>query len=313
MRKKSLLLAMLFLFCTARVGLSLEPFCISGPPVAESLIFAVMARMELAGESVEFIPWNSPDQARAMIATGKIQGAVITTTNAATFFNKGVKTGIAAVFDSPLWVVSTNTAREVPLKGIIFFPFGHGEMPGILFSTVMGEELPGLEARHTGGALESVNLMLLGRGDHALLAEPAASLAVARSRDREGPMLFKHLHLGREWEKKFTGHSLFASALCVFGRGLDHPERSKEVIKGYHLAREWMMQHPGKTIELAKKELPALAVQICDGRLTQVGGELVSGDAAFASTRFFLEKIYEKNPGAVGGKLPGPELFMDLR
>ncbi|WP_024336040.1 hypothetical protein [Desulfotignum balticum] len=313
MKKRMLILAMLFLFCTGRAGLCLESFCISGPPVAESLTFAVMARMGLAGEAVEFIPWNSPDQARAMIAAGKIQGAVITTTSAATFFNKGVRTGIAAVFDSPLWVVSTNTAREVPLKGIILFPFGHGEMPGLLFSTVMGEKIPGLEARHTGGALESVNLLLLDRGDHALLAEPAASLAVDRSQNREGPMLFKHLHLGREWERKFTGHSLYANALCIFGKALDHPERIKNIIKGYHLAKEWMTKHPDKAVELAEKELPALAVQICDGRLTQVGGELVSGDAVFASTRFFLEKIYEKNPGAVGGKLPGPELFMDLR
>jgi NitT/TauT family transport system substrate-binding protein len=313
MKKRMLIPVMLFLLCTNRPGICLEPLCISGPPVAESLTLAIMARMGLAGEAVEFIPWNSPDQARAMIAAGKVQGAVITTTSAATFFNKGVRTKIAAVFASPLWVVSTNTAHEVPLKGTILFPFGHEEMPGLLFATVMGEKIPGLTPRHTGSAMESVNLLLLGRGDHALLAEPAASLAVERSRDREGPRLIKHLNLGREWEKKFTGHSLFASTLCIFGRGLDHPERIKEVIKGYHLAREWMMKHPGKAVELANKELPALAVQVCDGRLTQVGGALVSGDAAFASTRFFLEKIQEKNPGAVGGKLPDPKFFMVLK
>lgn len=313
MRSNLVILAMLFLFCTARSGLCLEPFSISGPPVAESLTFAIMARMGLAGETVEFIPWNSPDQARAMIAAGKIQGGIITTTSAATFFNKGVKTAIAALFDSPLWVVSTDTARELPLKGIILFPFGHGEMPELLFSTVMGEKIQGLEARHTGGALESVNFLLLGRAEHALLAEPAASLAVARAQERKGSMLFKHLNIGREWGKKFPGHSLFASTLCIFGSGLDQPERIKNVIKGYSLAREWMTKHPGKALELAGEELPTLALQLCDGRLTQVGGELVSGDSAFASTRFFLEKIYEKNPGAMGGKVPGPELFMELK
>ena len=117
-----------------------RPFVISGPPVAESLVFAVMADQGFCREPVKFVTWHSPDQARAMIAAGKTQGSVVTTSAAATFFNKGVKTSIAGVFASPLWIVSIRPVPKGPLQGSFLFPFGPGEMPEILFNIVMQEQ-----------------------------------------------------------------------------------------------------------------------------------------------------------------------------
>ena len=314
------------LLCLARPGFCTEPLYLSGPPVAESLVLAVMAGENLAGKGVRFIPWHSPDQARALIAAGKVQGMVITTSGAATFFNRGVRTGIAGVFDVPVWVVSAGKRSRAPgqvpamqrgpgnpLAGTILFPFGRGEMPGLLFSAAMGELTAGLAVRHTGGALEAVNLLLIGRADHALLAEPAASLAVAKSRGRDGIRLFKNLDLRQEWERKFDGRPLFVSALCLFGSGLDRPGRIRDIVNGYGLARTWIENHPGKARKIAARQLPALGVTAENKGPSRTGGALVTGKAAFDATRFFLEKIFERDPGAVGGKLPGPELFMDMK
>ena len=282
-----------------------QPFVISGPPVAESLVFAVMADQGLSGESVKFVTWHSPDQARAMIAAGKIQGSVVTTSAAATFFNKGVKTTVAGVFASPLWIVSTQPVPPGPLQGTLLFPFGSGEMPEILFHIVMQKGLPHLETRHTGGALEAMNLLLMGRADHALLAEPAASLTVNRSKNMTGPTLTKHLDLRTLWENRFNGRPLCVSAFAVFGDAVDKPGQIAAIIKGYGRALDWIKVHPNQTRAIAKKTAPALA----SPGVNVSGTPILTGEVAFDAARLFLEKIYDLDPGAVGKSLPGPELF----
>ncbi|MCG8551651.1 MAG: hypothetical protein MI799_14720 [Desulfobacterales bacterium] len=282
-----------------------KPFVISGPPVAESLVFAVMADQGLSGESVEFITWQSPDQARAMIAAGKTQGSVVTTSAAAIFFNKGIKATVAGVFSSPLWIVSARPVSQGPVRGTLLFPFGPGEMPEIVFNIVMAKRLPHLETRHTGGALEAVNLLLMGRADHALLAEPAASLAAARSQKMPGPELTKHLDLGTLWENRFNGRPLCVSAFAVFGGAVDKPEQVAAIIKGYGLALDWIKTHPRETRAIAKKAAPALA----GSGIPLAGTPMLTSPKAFDAARLFLEKIYDLDPGAVGNALPGPELF----
>ena len=282
-----------------------KPFVISGPPVAESLVFAVMADQGFSGEFVKFITWQSPDQARALIAAGKIQGSVVTTSAAAVFFNKGIKTTVAGVFSSPLWIVSARPVPQGPVKGTLLFPFGPGEMPEIVFHIVMEKRLPHLETRHTGGALEAMNLLLMGRADHALLAEPAASLAVARSRKMSGPELVKHLDLRTLWEKRFNGCPLCVSAFAVFGDAVDKPGQVAAIIKGYGLALDWIKKHPEETRAIAKKTVPALA----HSGIPLRGTPMLTGKKAFDAALLFLEKNYDLDPGSVGKVRPGPDLF----
>ncbi len=269
-----------------------------------------MAEQELAGPGIEFIMWNSPDQARAMIASGRTQASLITTTGAATFCNKGVRVGIAGVFSSALWVVSTETFGRTPLTGTILFPFGPGEMPGLVFRAAMGQSSPELVVQHTGGAMEAVNRLLMGRAGHALLAEPAASLAVVRSRElNNAPRLFKHMDLRDIWSQKFNDRPLCVSCLALFGDAVDRTDRIKKMISGYGLALEWIKAHPEQTHALAVKKFPVLAV-LPKGRADGAGILRTDGNA-LGGARFFLEKIFAMDPDALGGKLPGPGLFMN--
>ena len=306
-----LILVLTLVLTTARSGICGNSFCITGPAVAESLVFAVMADQNLAGSGIEFIMWNSPDQARAMIATGKTQASLITTSGAATFYNKGVRVGIAGVFSSALWVVSAQICTGTPLTGTLLFPFGPGEMPGLVFRVAMGHSAPELATLHTGGALEAVNRLLMGKAAHALLAEPAASLAVVRSREQNGAaQLVKNLDLREIWARKFNDRPLCVSAFAVFGNALDQPKRIKKIITGYGLAIEWIKAHPRRTLAIAGEKIPAMAsLSDCS---PGSAGALCTDGAAFDAAVFFLEKIYALDPGAVGGKLPGPDLFMNV-
>ena len=285
------------------------PMRICGPPVAESLVFAVMAQKGLA--PVAFIPWNSPDQARAMIAGKRVDAAIVTTSAAATFLAKGVDVRIAGVFDSPLWVVSSrDRAKGMPLDGVLLFPFGHREMPELLFDIVFGRPCPDLETRHTGGALEAVNFMLLGRAHHALLAEPAATLAVLRSEKAGGSGLVKHLDIRQVWKDKFRGMPLYVSALAVFGPAPGNRERIRDVVMAYADARQWVGDHPHKALALAGKAAPALAAQMPDAGRFKPAGQLSDRSADFDAAFFFLNRIHDRFPAAVGNSRPVETLFM---
>jgi len=291
---------------------------LSGPPVAESLPFAMMSGMTFDNPAmtIQFIPWHSPDQIRAMIAGGQVDGAIITTAAASLFYHKGVHTRLAALFEAPLWVVSTADAVGTSLEeltGTILFPFGHKEMPELLFNALLAPQTPEINRHHTGGALEAVNLLLLGKGRHALLAEPAASLAVMRSKEmaeKGAPLLAKHLDIRRMWKKRFEGKPLYVSGFAVFGDSLDNPAMVRRILQEYEKGVARIATHPEKTLAMAKKNFPALAAQAKNGTLPGVDIHMTRGKKAFSDTLFFLKQLSHQAPRATGGKLPGDDFFL---
>lgn len=291
---------------------------ISGPPVAESLPFAMMSGVTLDDPAVtiEFIPWHSPDQIRAMIAGGQVDGAIVTTAAASLFHQKGVPTKLAALFETPLWIVSTADASGSALEdlsGTLLFPFGHKEMPELLFDALLGSKRPKITRHHTGGALEAVNLMLLGKGRHALLAEPAATLAVMRSKamaDKGAPPLKKHLDMRKLWEEKYKGKPLYVSGFALFGTALNDPKMVRRILEEYDKEVARIAAHPEKALALAKQGFPALAAQSKNGRLPGMDIRMSRGKKVFSDTLFFLEQLSKQAPRAMGGALPGESFFL---
>ncbi|MCW7753514.1 hypothetical protein OOT00_05870 [Desulfobotulus sp. H1] len=293
-------------------------FRISGPPIAESLPFAMMSGMTFDNPAmtVRFIPWNSPDQIRAMIAGGQVEGAIITTASASLFYNRGVRIRLAALFETSLWIVSTADSGDTGLNsltGTILFPFGHREMPELIFNVLMGPQSSELTRHHTGGALEAVNLLLLGRGHHALLAEPAASLALVRSGEMAAkgvPALIKHLDLRTLWEQKFLGKPLYVSGFAVIGDTLANPAMVHRILLEYEKGLVLMADHPERALAMAQKNFPALAAQSDNGSLPGGNIRITRGQEAFSDTLFFLNKLSEQAPRAMGGPLPGEDFFL---
>lgn len=311
--RTAVLIFSLFVWSTCSVWA--DPLKITAPPVIESLAFAVMADQGPGpgNPEVELIPWHSPDQARALVAGGRVDAALITTAAAAALHAMGMALKIAGVFDSALWVVSSEAAAHPgPLTGTLLFPFGHREMPELIFNAVLGSDHQGLKTRHTGGAMEAVNLLLAGRADHALLAEPAAGMAVARSL-KKGVRLVRHRDFRLEWSRRFSGRPLYVSALVVFGETANRPDTVSQLLKDYDRIRAWSRNHPDAALAIAKKQVPALAAQAIDGRLPALDGVLARGKDAMGPAMFLLKKIHEQSPDAVGGKLPAKTIFMDVK
>ncbi len=287
-----------------------EKFIVSGPPVMESLVFAVMA--DQAPEKIDFIPWHSPSQARALIIGKKVNAGIITISDAATFYNKGIPVQIAGVFATTLWVISNQkVSGQLPLKGTLLFPFGHREMPELVFNAVYKDDFPELTMVHTSGPLETVNRLLLGKADHALLAEPAATMAQAKSGVNGQPVLLKNINLGTAWKEKFNGIPLYVSTLSLFGDARHRKKEIRKLIASYNQTRIWITRHHAESMAIAKEKFPAIFSQLSGQQTNRAAAQLLHSQSDYDASSFFLVRMYEQYPDAIGGRLPGPELFFN--
>lgn len=314
-RNLIILILLVIVFPVAGYGKTIK---ISGPPVMESLPFALMSGMEIKpGVLVEFIPWNSPDQIRAMIAGKQIDCGIITTHASAVFASKGVDTKIAAMFEDSLWIVSDKNKifdEKNQIKGKFLFPFGPGEMPELILNASLGSLPVGVEKIHTGGAFESVNLLLLKRGDHALLSEPSASIAVLKSKRLEkkiGVSLVKVIDLKEVWRKKYNNRELLLSCFSVFNESCSMKSELKLILDLYEEKIKLLEQDQDRAFNLISKKFP---VMISDEfkNSTNCSNIRIRRDLkSFENACFFLDRI-----NLYGKKIKGLEkikkdLFME--
>lgn len=290
---------------------------LSGPPIAESLPLLVMARPDTPWSQdfeAKFVPWHSPDMLRAMVAGEQVDAAIVTTAAANTLRNRGVNCRVALLHESPVWIVSTRPGPDTlkSLRGVLLFPFGPGEMPGLFYRAALNGKQSAITVRHTGGALEAVNLLLAGKGDHAMLSEPTASIALLRAsalHDRGAPLLIKRVDMRQAWKRAFPGHGLAASCVAFFGTKADDAGLMRGFGTAYEQACLWVRDNPDKALAMARKEFPALAAQIERSGTDRFNIRILRGAQAREDALFFLERIGTISPAAIGGAVPGMDLF----
>ncbi|NDV18468.1 hypothetical protein GO013_03425 [Pseudodesulfovibrio sp. JC047] len=316
MRTLLALLFILALTCTATAS-SKPVLRLSGPPIMESVPLLALSQDDqpwAQGFDGQFIPWHSPDMLRAMVAGGQVDAAIVTTAVAAMLRSKGVKCRVALLHEAPVWIISTRQgpASLDSLKGTLLFPFGPGEMPELFFKATMADSSGTVMTRHTGGALEAVNLLLAGQGDHAMLSDPTASIAIQRSRsmqDKGVPQLVKRVDMRTAWQEAFPGHHLAASCVAFFGE----MSEDSRLIQAFNMAHEhacdWVQHHPKATQKLLHQKFPALAAQVQHGAIQDLAIRTQNGPEAVTDALFYLSKIYALSPAAVGGSMPDKTLF----
>ena len=315
---KILLLIALFITFTGPAQCKELPSLIfSGPPIAETVPLIAMSQNERAWEQafeVKFIPWHSPDMLRAMIVGRQIDAAIITTAAASTLLNRGIHGRIALLYESPVWIVSVRPGPDTleSLEGTLLFPFGPGEMPELFFKATTGNKTNNLSIRHTSGALEAVNLLLAGKGDHAMLSEPTVSVAISRSiakHAKGAPLLVRRVSMCKAWSRAFPGHSLAATSMTFFGEKSDSSELIQNFRKAHKQACKWVRENPSKALALTQQKFPALAAQLNSGAVKKINIHTLNGKKAQDNALFFLARINDISPAAIGGIMPKSDLF----
>lgn len=272
-------------------------------------------------ERVEFVVWKDPDQLRVLAMQGQADFIAMPTNVAANLYNRGVKLQLLNVSTwGVLWMVSRDAGLETlaDFKGKeIVMPF-RADMPDIIFQLLAAKA--GLDSKHdfklryVASPIDAMQLLIMRRADHALLAEPAVSTALRKTHSFPvslvAPELYRSVDLQQEWGRLLQRPARIPQAGIV---GMSHALASPVLVErfqqAYAASLQWCEENPdacGKQvaarIEMLSAEGVADAVRIDNAAFVPAG-------EARPELEFFFTQLLERQPGLIGGKLPDANFY----
>lgn len=292
---------------------------LSGPPAAVSFPLMRLADSRAladVADQVEFALWKSPDQLRAQAIEQSADFVAMPSNVAANLFNRGVPLRLLNISAwGLLWMVS----REPGLRTLADFrgkevvmPF-RGDMPDIVFRLLAARQ--GLDVgkdialRYVASPLDAMQLLVMRRADHALLAEPAVSVALRKSHsfpiDVVAPALYRSVDLQQEWGRVLGRPPRIPQAGITAAKGLlGDAALLARFERAYTDALHWCQADPGACGTMVARHVSMLSADGVADSVRIDKAAVVSAADARAELEFFYRLLLEQQPGLVGGKLP---------
>ena len=314
---KKILLVLLGLLSLGFGVEKLDKLVIAGP---FSSISHPMLRLVETGalsdvaHKVEFKLWQNPDELRALLLKKEVQFVALPTNVAANLYNKKEPIRLLNV---PVWGILEILSRDANLKHIedfkgkeIIVPF-RADMPDIVLQALIKQA--GLNAKkdfslkYVPNPPDAMQMLLLRRADHVLLAEPATSMAMRKTGSFPvsliAPELHRSLNLQSEWGRLFTTEPKVPQAgLSVVG------EVDKEVVKRfseeYEKALLWYQSHPKEAGEMVEKALKTFKAEAISDSIAHTQFELKNAQQSKVALERFFEILMQIEPKLIGSKMP---------
>ena len=267
-------------------------------------------------EQVEFVSWRDPDQLRLMALDGQADVLAMPVNVAANLYNRGQSLKLLNISTwGVLWMVS----RDPNLKTLADFrgkeiamPF-RADMPDIVFGLLA--EKQGLDPkkdftlRYVASPLDAMQLLVTRRVDHALLAEPAVSMALRKTKSFPvsviAPELHRSVDLQQEWGRLFKQEARLPQAgITVLGKAMNDPALQARVMAAYEKSVLWCQKNALQCGEMVARRIDLLTPEAVADALAASPLKHASAAAARDELTLFFQKMHAKNPALVGGKLP---------
>ncbi|MBW7860685.1 MAG: ABC transporter substrate-binding protein [Rhodocyclaceae bacterium] len=320
MLKRLLLAAAGFLFLASPTQAAPLPrLVLAGPLAAVSFPLIHMAEsgaLSDIAEQVEFKPWRDPDQLRVLALEGGADVLAMPTSVAANLYNRGAKLELINVSTwGILWLVSRNPELKTlaDLKGEeIAMPF-RADMPDLLFGLVA--EAQGLDPkndfrlRYVATPMDAMQLLIARRVDHALLAEPAVSMALRRTQSFPvsivAPELHRAIDLQIEWGRVFQRAPRIPQAgIAAMGAVRGDPALVRRIHEAYYESLAWCQANAVECGRIVAARVEMLNAEAVADAVVASPLEAVPAADARAELEFLFENLMARNPAVVGGKLP---------
>jgi len=292
---------------------------LSGPSasVSNALIHMVdSGALADVAEVVEFVPWRDPDQLRVMALDGRADVLAMPTNVAANLYNRGAKLQLINVSTwGVLWLVS----RDPTLKSLadlrgkeLAMPF-RGDMPDIVLQLLAEQQgidvRKDLNLRYVASPVDAMQLLVMRRVDHALLAEPAASMALRKTGSFPLSVLAPELHrsvdLQQEWGRVFAREARIPQAgIAVMGALRARPELVARIEAEYVRSLAWCKANAEACGKAVAARIDMLSAEAVADSIAVSQLDAVPAAAARAELEFMYGHLLAKNPALVGGKLP---------
>lgn len=295
----------------------LDKLVLAGPfaTVSHPLIHMVNsgALADVANE-VEFRLWKDPDQLRAMVLNGQVHFVALPTNVAANLYNKEVNVRLVNV---SIWGILGMITRDETLKTLkdfkgkeIIVPF-RSDMPDIILKQLIESQGMSVDndfsLRYVATPIDAMQMLLMRRADHVLLAEPAISMALRKSGSfplkAVAPTLYRSSDLQQEWGKTFNVESKLPQAgMAVLG------DVDAKIInrfnEEYQKSLAWYKNNPQKAGVEVAKVLPMLEAKAVADSIPFVNLKSVDAVDSRVDLEHFFGVLLKSEPKLIGGKIP---------
>jgi len=315
-KKLSLAVALLFSINVTAFE-KLDKIILSGPvaSVSHPLIHMVATgALDDIAKEVEFKLWKNPDELRALTLKGGANFIAVPSNVGANLYNKGVEIKLLNI---SVWGILGMLTRDKSLKTLADFkgkeiamPF-RADMPDILFEEIVKSQgmnpKTDFKLKYMGTPMDAMQMLIMRRVDHALLAEPAISIALRKTKSFPlkliAPDLYRSADLQNEWGETFKVEAKIPQAgMAVIGQMDDYA--IKRFNEEYTKSLKWYKSHPKEAGKLVVETIPMLDEDGVADSIKYVQLNTVKAKDAKKDLEFFYNLLKKNNPKTIGGKLP---------
>jgi len=256
------------------------------------------------------------EQIKALLTSGQVQLTPNPTLLSAGLYQQGVPLQLMNVMVwGNIFVLSPdrNLATWDDLRGkTVLIPF-KGSLPEMLFRFLAKQQ--GLDPdidltlQSTQDFQSTAQLLLAGRADAGVFAEPQASQVVARGQQDNIELVY-NLNFRDAWQQATGQPPRFPQAGLSIAQDLitQHPDVAALIQQELQTALEWIAANPPDAAALGAKymDIPA---SVIEQALTHNLFEYVPAKAAQPELETFFEALMQVNPRLLKGELPPASFY----
>ncbi|HEX6960625.1 MAG TPA: ABC transporter substrate-binding protein [Lacipirellula sp.] len=298
----------------------LDQLEIWGPPAAPSIIVLhaiATGRLNEAARKPSLRIWRQVDEVRAGLTSQSFDVGIVPVPVAANLYNRGLGVHLVNVMtDGILYIMSSDPALTSleALRGrkvAVQFP---NELPTLILQRLLRhagiDSTKDVELVATASPVESMQLLVLGRVDAALIPEPAASAALVKGM-QAGKTIHRVIDLQELWGVMAGGRKTAPQAgLIVTDRFRETNGTVIEAIqKGLASAVADVRAHPAKAAENAAGPLQ-MPGPVIEKSIPYCNLVATPAREARPAVEAVLQAMADVNPDYIGGKLPDAAFYL---
>ena len=223
--------------------------------------------------------------------------------------NGGVKVAMINTLGILYVVEAGDTVNSVAdLKGRTVYSSGKGATPEYSVDYILSQNgidpetdvTVEFKSEHTelAAALQS------GTADLAVLPEPFVTTVLAGNDN-----LRVALNLNEEWDKVSDGSGMVTGVLVVRSEFAEqHPDELTALLEAYEQSVNFVNENPAEAAAIIEQNGIAKAA-VAEQAIPKCNIVFISGNEMRTKVEGFLEILFDMNPKAVGGALPGDDFY----
>ncbi|MBL6969828.1 MAG: ABC transporter substrate-binding protein, partial [Campylobacterales bacterium] len=168
--------------------------------------------------------------------------------------------------------------------------------------------------KYLGSPIDAMQMLIMRRVDHALLAEPATSMALRKTQSYPlklvAPDLYRGPDLQKEWGETFKVEGKIPEAgVSVIGDAVDNKYLVKRFNEEYAKSLAWYKANPKEAGEMVSQYISMLDPDAVADSIDYVILDMEDAKDSQKNLEVFFEALKKNNPKSIGGKLPDAKFY----